>query len=87
MKLKFVIDVCGKRVVLTADQLSVIWDTLQGCEVMENKWVGSGKGTTGSSKDYLPIIKTFEAHESLTTVAVSDDYIESVKLVQKQLEQ
>ena len=87
MSLNFAVDIAGKQVLLTREQLEVVWDVVHGATVMEDKWVGSGKGTSGSSNEYVPIIKTFEAHKDLAIKAVSQEQIEAIKFVMKQQEQ
>lgn len=87
MTLKFVVEIAGKKVVLDAAKLEVLWDIVHGADVMDNKWVGSGKGTTGSSKDFIPIIKTYEAHTDLAVTTVSQEQIEAIKFVTKHQEQ
>lgn len=87
MSLNFVVEIASKKVVLDAAQLEKLWDIVHGADVMSEKWVGSGKGTTGSSKDYLPIISMFEAHKDLTITTVSQDQVEAIKFVMKQQEQ
>ena len=87
MSLKFVVEIANKKVVLDTAQLEKLWDIVHGADVMSEKWVGSGKGTTGSSKDYLPIISMFEAHKDLSVTTVSQEQIEAIKFVMKQQEQ
>lgn len=87
MSLNFVVEIASKKVVLDATQLEKLWDIVHGADVMAEKWVGSGKGTTGSSKDYIPIINMFEAHKDLSITTVSQEQIEAIKFVMKQQEQ
>jgi hypothetical protein len=53
---------------------------------MQTKWIGNGKGTTGSGNNYLPIIHPFNPLEQLTINVVSDEQVEAIKFVQKQQE-
>lgn len=85
--LNFVIAIGDKKVVLDTARLEKFWDLLHGAEVMEQKWVGTGKGTTGACKDYIPIIGIFEAHKDLTVTPVSQEQIAAIKFVMKQQEQ
>lgn len=87
MSLNFVVEIASKKVVLDAAQLEKLWDIVHGADVMAEKWVGSGKGTTGSSKDYIPTINMFEAHKDLSITTVSQEQIEAIKFVMKQQEQ
>ena len=84
MSLNFVIEIASKRVVLDAAKLEKLWDLVHGADVMAEKWVGSGKGTTGSSKDYIPIINTFESPKDLSVTIVSQEQIEAIKFCMKQ---
>ena len=87
MSLKFVVEIASKKVVLDTAQLEKLWDIVHGADVMAEKWVGSGKGTTGSSKDYIPIINMFESPKDLSVTIVSQEQIEAIKFVMKQQEQ
>lgn len=87
MSLNFVVEIASKKVVLDAAKLEVLWDIVHGADTLAEKWVGSGKGTTGSSKEYVPIINIFEAHKDLTITTVSQDQVEAIKFVMKQQEQ
>ena len=87
MSLKFVVEIASKKVVLDTAQLEKLWDIVHGVDVMAEKWVGSGKGTTGSSKDYIPIINMFESPKDLSVTIVSQEQIEAIKFVMKQQEQ
>lgn len=85
--MKFVLDLGGKSVLLSNEQLDKLWDLVHGAEIMDEKWVGSNKGTTGPSKDYVPIIKTFEAHKELALKMISQEQIDAIKFCMKQQEQ
>lgn len=85
--MKFLLELGGKPVLLSSEQLDKLWDLVHGAEVMEDKWVGSNKGTTGSSKEYMPIIKTFEAHKELPLKMISQEQIDAIKFCMKQQEQ
>lgn len=87
MSLNFVVEIANKKVVLDAAKLEVLWDIVHGADVLENKWVGTGKGTTGSSKDYIPIIKSYEAQTDLSITTISQEQINAIKFVMKQQEQ
>lgn len=87
MSLNFVVEIASKKVVLDAAQLEKLWDVVHGADILIEKWVGSGKGTTGSSKEYIPIISMFEAHKDLAVTTVSQEQIEAIKFVMKQQEQ
>ena len=84
MSLNFVVEIASKKVVLDAAKLEKLWDLVHGADVMAEKWVGSGKGTTGSSKDYIPIINTFESPKDLSVTIVSQEQIEAIKFCMKQ---
>ena len=87
MSLKFVVEIASKKVVLGSSELERLWDIVHGADVVADKWVGSGKGTTGSSKDYIPIINMFESPKDLSVTIVSQEQIEAIKFVMKQQEQ
>lgn len=87
MSLNFVLEISGKKVVLDMGKLEVLWDTLHGAEVLDQKWVGTGKGTAGSNNEYQPLIGMFEAHKDLTVSAISQEQIDAIKFCMKQQEQ
>jgi len=84
--MRFKIKISDHTVLLTHDQLEVLSSLLCNAESMHDKWVGSGKGTTGSGNNYLPTIQPYNPLEQLTLNVVSDEQVEAIKFVQKQQE-
>lgn len=69
---------------LSPDKLASIVGMLKGCEVIDTKHVGSGKGTQGYDNSYVPIVYTPRLlNESLKCVPVDEDLIDTIKLTMK----
>lgn len=84
--MKFVMSINSRKVLLTSEQLEQLAALLGNVETMEDKWVGSGKGTTGSGDSYIPVIYPYNPLEHLNLSLVSDEQVEAIKFVQKQQE-
>lgn len=84
--MRFVVDVSDNKVLLTYDQLEKLSALLCETEIMQDKWVGPNKGTTGSGNSYLTTIQAFNPIEQLDLKPVSDEQVEAIKFVQKQQE-
>ena len=77
--MKYVLDLFGKRVVLTHTQLEIIAETVSGAEVLESKYTSIK--TNGSNYTYH--IETPVLHDWFKPTVVEDDYIDTLKLVAK----
>lgn len=75
------IDISGKKILLTEAQLSVLLTAVQDAEMLGEKHMGSGLGSQGYQKSYIPIIERKHPHEWLTTTVVCNEFIESTKLI------
>lgn len=84
--MRFVVDISDHKVLLTYDQLEKLSALLCKTESLHDKWVGAGKGSTGSGNAYLTIIQAFNPIEQLELKVVSDEQVEAIKFVQKQQE-
>ena len=84
--MRFKVEISDRTVLLTYEQLEKLSALLCHTESMQTKWIGNGKGTTGSGNNYLPIIHPFNPLEQLTINVVSDEQVEAIKFVQKQQE-
>ena len=84
--MRFVVNVSNRKVLLTYAQLEKLEALLMTAEDWSEKWVGTGKGTTGSNDAYIPNIHPFSPLEHLNLNVVSDEQVEAIKFVQKQQE-
>ena len=81
--MKHQLAISGKTVLLTQIQLEILMTAVQDAEILGEKHVGNGLGSQGYQKAYLPIIETKHPHEWLTTMVMSNEFIESTKFVTK----
>ena len=86
MKVKYAINIEHKKVFLSGEQIEMLVDLLSKCEMYEEKWMGTGKGTTGSDKSYTPVIREFDVETDLSPRMMSQEKIDAIRFVQKQLE-
>jgi hypothetical protein len=78
--MKYVLDLFGKRVVLTHTQLELIAETVSGAEVLESKYCSI---KTSNSSHYTYHIETPVLHDWFKPTVVEDDYIDTLKLAAK----
>ena len=81
--MKLQIDISGKKILLTEAQLSVLLTAVQDAEILGEKHMGNGLGSQGYQKSYIPVIECKQPHEWLTATVVSNEFIESTKLIMK----
>jgi hypothetical protein len=72
-----------KNFLLPPEGLSTIMETLKGCEVMDEKHVGTDKGTQGFMNSYVPIVYKPRLQTVLQCQPVDDDLIDTIKLTMK----
>lgn len=79
--MKFKIDVCGTTVLVTDRQLNKLLQILEETERIEDKYVGSRTGHTGSQ--YVKLIRPYQPSENLRPYCMTDSEYEAMKLVTK----
>ncbi len=84
--MRFMVQISSRKVLLTHTQLEALSALMDGVEFMDEKWMGTGKGTTGSNNSYLPVVETFDVQEHMQVSLVSEEKVEAIKFVQKQQE-
>ena len=77
--MKYVLDLFGKRVVLTHTQLEIIAETVSGAEVLESKYTSIK--TNGSNYTYH--IETPVLHDWFKPTVIEDDYVDTLVLAAK----
>lgn len=77
----FAVKIGDKQVLLDAKQLEKLVTLVDGAAYLHDKWVGTGNGTKGSSKEYRPSLEGFITHEHLSIAPVSDDFINAIKFI------
>ena len=78
--MKYVLELSGKRVLLSHDQLTAITKAVAGADILARKYT-SQKQPDGSN--YLPYIETPLLHDWFTTNVIEDDFIDALKLAAK----
>lgn len=81
--MKFKINIGGKNYLLTAEQADTLSAMLATSEYLDEKWVGAGKGVYGSDKNYDLIVTPTDPASVVQLTAVTDEYIESIRLSNK----
>lgn len=81
--MKFKISIGGKNYLLTAEQANTLSAMLATSEYLDEKWVGAGKGAYGSDKNYDLIVTPTDPASVVQLTAVTDEYIESIRLSNK----
>lgn len=84
--MKFSVNIGNRKVLMSYEHLEKLESLLTNVEFIDEKWVGSGNGTTGSNNGYLLVVEPFSVQEHLSVSIVSDEKVEAIKFVQKQQE-
>jgi hypothetical protein len=80
----FQLRVGSNNFLLPPDRLAILMATLKGCEVMDEKHVGTDKGTQGYDNAYVPLVyKPTVLSEALPCKPVDQDLIDTIKLTMK----
>jgi hypothetical protein len=80
--MRFMVEISGRNVLLTYEQLEKFSTLLCDAEDMHDAWVGKAHSSNG----YIKNIKPFSPLEHLRLHPVSDEKVEAIKFVQKQQE-
>ena len=81
--MKYVVDVSGRKVVLTLEQLNLFIEAMDGAELLTEKYVGANAGTQGHNNTYIPVIEPKAPHEWLNTSIMTVHFFETIKLTMK----
>jgi hypothetical protein len=76
----FKLPIAGKEAILTADQLTAIYELLQDARMFKNEYVGSGKGDDGGS--YRDLVRRFPLDE-IDVRLMSDALVGALELKTK----
>lgn len=80
--MKFVMEINNVKIVLTTEQLEAITTALDGCEYLENKYLGNNLGVNGSN--YLELLSPVVMRDLLKVGVMSDVDHEAKTFVTKQ---
>ena len=81
--MRYQVTVSGKTILLTQHQLEILMTAVQDAEQIGEHHVGTGKGSQGYQKSYIPTIEAKQPHEWLSVFVVADDFVDAVKLTMK----
>jgi hypothetical protein len=81
--MRFLLSVDGKDMVLDERQLADVLAILDGCEELKQVYKGDGKGTRGSSSQYVDELHPLDPRGGLTVKPLPDNYYDTLKLVAK----
>ena len=76
--MKLVMDIGGKTILLSADQLDEISAVLDGCEIITNKYIGGP-----SPNNYLEIVEVIKLRKSLDLRVMPTSEYEGMKMITK----
>jgi len=75
--MKLTINVDGCSVILSAEQLETLASVLRGCEMVQAKYMGTGKGTNGS--DFMNLLQPYDLRSNLVVRVMPDDDYDALK--------
>lgn len=75
--MRFKINIANKDVLLTSEQLASIIETLHGCDILNNEYVGNSKGDNGTH--YAKLIRSLDTSE-MNISPLADDFVETLRL-------
>ena len=78
--MKFKVLALGQTLLVSAEQLEVLVETLGGCEQLLEEYVGNNKGDNGSN--YKNLMRKFDISRTNPQI-VTNDQIETYRLVTK----
>ena len=76
--MKLVMEICGQKLVMSAETADKIVNALHESEWLEHKYVGSS-----APSSYIDMISPISLHDSLKLTAMSDDTYAALQLVAK----
>lgn len=81
--MRYQVAISGKTILLTQHQLEILMTAVQDAEQISELHVGTGKGSQGYQKSYIPSIEVKQPHDWLAVTVVADDFIDASKLTMK----
>lgn len=77
--MKFTITIDGCAVIVSATQLELIIDALRDTEMVQSKYMGSGKGLNGG--DYMQLLQPYDLRAQLIIRALPDLEYDALKFI------
>lgn len=81
--MRYKITVSGAPLILTQHQLEILMTAVHDAEQISEKHVGTGKGSQGYQKAYIPSIEVKQPHEWLQATVMAEDYVDAIKLTMR----
>jgi len=81
--MRYQVTVSGKNILLTQHQLEILMTAVQDAEQISERHMGTGKGSQGYQRAYVPTIEAKQPHEWLNVLCVADDFVDATKLAMK----
>lgn len=79
--MKYILNIENRLMLLTSERLEAIVTVLDGCECIENKYVGSGKGVNGNS--YVEVLAQPRMRDMLKLSVLTDVEHEALRVITK----
>ena len=79
----FKLPIAGKEAILTADQLTALYELLHDARMFKNEYAGAGKGDDGGN--YRDSVRRFPTDE-IDARLMSDDFVGALELKTKILD-
>lgn len=77
--MKFTLTIDSDAIILTVEQVTQIAEMLYGCEMIERKYMGTGKGDKGS--DYLTTLIPYDVRTKLRMQPLVDSEYDALKFI------
>jgi len=81
--MRYLVKICERQLALTQHQLEILMTAVHDAEQISEKHVGTGKGSQGYQKAYIPSIEVKQPHEWLQATVMADDYVDAIKLTMR----
>ena len=85
--MKFRLNVNGNQLLLDIHQLESVIEVLTDAEQLTESHVGVNKGSQGYQNAFVPVIKPVVPNDLFHVGAITQDYIDTIKLSMKLTEQ
>lgn len=77
--MKFTLTIDGDSIILSVDQVTQIAELLYGCETIERRYMGPGKGERGG--DYLTTLQPYDVRSKLRMQPLVDSEYDALKFI------
>jgi hypothetical protein len=85
--MKCTLNIHGYKLLLTAEQLATIVDTINAVEYIGDEHVGKGLGDSGYDLAYRRVVRPFDSIERLQVTVIADDVVDTLRLATKMFDE